>query len=718
LRERYSNPREGDDDLVHYQLLEKAIRKFCDNLPAPITLHESPSDETGALVNSQKAPWDEKEPSIETLQEYLKKREEPFGDIAYIRRFVFTSKSDGIDARGVVYFPKGEEGFDLIHGRYPDVLFLRRMYVTTGLPDLLPSWLLFAGVIAECPELPLNLSRDRVVEHAENFVRLAQRLSEFIVETCATWTRESTFASCYDNNVGRFTESIANSHMKEPNSTLFRVLVPALSFDVRCSTRTQGGKMTLEQYEEFVKGKPRPKLEQEHKTLFLYLLTREDQGRLRAVAVEQPYPVLYLDSGTQGDIIRAYATLEKGNYACDIRDLYPGKPVDEEPYQRLRALCFALRTRLAINEVKIREFSPSYIPALLISGSVDQRAAQAIDDFIEQRGSFLPANIVSDLQHQAVSIRSGRLSFTLYLNASNVLINQLVRELELQPHADETIERVVNELILSSALPLFEDPKLTEDLMRDRGNNTLDLLGADKKLDEKRQENTLLEAECNRRLDPQHALDVSQIPEKAQKRDCAVLILDLIKSTWVLGNLDIEEGGSIFEEFVDMVARLVRESGGHFDKFTGDGVLAEFFPADEKDEKSCQKAARDAFECAKTVANEIDNFFNRDPWRQRLADAGLSGPKTRSALAWGHVNFGRYSSAGTAVGAPMVIAARLCDWKDFFTKTKDRPEARIIGTKRICELIRLDLAEARHRLVQENWPVEGLTPVDVFRLDP
>lgn len=718
LKERYLDLRGPEENLANYQLLEKVIRKFCDNLPAPITLHENPSDENGALLSSQKAPWDEKEPSIPQLQEYLKKREEPFGDIAYVRRFVFTSESDGIDAMGVVYFPKGEEGFDLFHDRYPNVLFVRRIYITTGLPDLLPSWLTFCGVIAECPDLPVNLSRDSVVEHAENFVRLRERLSEFIIETCATWTKEATFIPCYRNNIGRFTESIANSAGNDPKRALFRMLVPALPFEVRCSTKPRGEEMTLKEYEEFVKDKPRPKLEEEHKTLVLYLMTREDQGRLRAVAVEQPYPVLYLDSGTQRDIIIAYASLEKGNYACDIRDLYPGKQVDEKPYQRLRALCFALRPPLAISEVKVSEFSPSYIPALLISGGVLPQAAEAIDAFIEQGGAILPASLVAELRHQVVSIRSGKLSFTLYLNASNMLINQLVRELELQPDASETVGRVVNELILSSALPLFEDPKLTEDLMRDRLNNTLDLLGADNKLGEVRQENTLLEAECKRRLDPQHALDVSQIPAKAVRRDCAVLILDLKKSTWMLGNLEIEEGGRIFEEFVDMVAGLVRKFSGHFDKFTGDGVLAEFFPADEKDEKSCQKAARDAFECAKTIANEIDNFFSREPWRKMLADANLTGPKTRSALAWGHVNFGRYSGAGTAVGAPMVVAARLCNEKEFFTQVDTRPESRIIGTERVCELIRMNLHEAAERLIERNWEIEGLAPVTVYRLDP
>jgi class 3 adenylate cyclase len=169
--------------------------------------------------------------------------------------------------------------------------------------------------------------------------------------------------------------------------------------------------------------------------------------------------------------------------------------------------------------------------------------------------------------------------------------------------------------------------------------------------------------------------------------------------------------------FVNLVADIVHEFGGHFDKFTGDGLLAEFFAGD-KSEDARRRAVRNAFECAKRLTDEIENFYNDEPWRRMLLNANLVGPKTRASLAWGPVNFGRYGGAGTTVGTPMVVAARLCNHKEFFLQTADRPGTRIVGTGPIVQVLEFRPAEIAERMIQKEWPIEGLAPTDVFRLHP
>jgi class 3 adenylate cyclase len=214
------------------------------------------------------------------------------------------------------------------------------------------------------------------------------------------------------------------------------------------------------------------------------------------------------------------------------------------------------------------------------------------------------------------------------------------------------------------------------------------------------------------------AADLRNVPRDIQKRTGAVLVLDLVKSTWMVGNVDLRDSGEIFDDFVSTVARIVHENGGHFDKFTGDGLLAEFF-ADGEDEPSRQSAARSAYECAKSLVVNIGNFFQREPWRSLLVDAALTGSKTRVAISWGPVHFGRYCGVGTAVGSPMIQAARLCAAKEFFSATQQAQTAySVIGTSPVFELAHLPVKEAAERQIARDWPIEGLGPVTVFGLYP
>jgi class 3 adenylate cyclase len=460
-------------------------------------------------------------------------------------------------------------------------------------------------------------------------------------------------------------------------------------------------------------------------TLYLYLKTWEDRGRLRALAIDQPYPVIYVSSDTERGTIQAYATLQNdegsGNVlARDVNTLWGVDPVtqeDEARYQRLKNLCVGVDDRLGITEVKIGHLKPNYIPALLMAATADSREADVIETFLDQGANVLSLGVMHFLQSQARHIRLGKSSFTLYLNSSNDVIKELRKRLDEQPQNEKELRPILHEIILTAALPLFEDPGLTERLMSNRIANTFALFKAQEDLVEERKGNTILSATLKERLDPNNAVDLSRIPKTAERRDCAVLILDLVKSTWMLGNVDVSEGGEIFEKFVEAVAKTIRESGGHFDKFTGDGVLAEFF-ADSNDDSARKKAVQVAVECAKQLTDVIETFFNKGMGRKILDDAGLIGPKTRAALAWGPVNFGRYGGSGTAVGRSMVVAARLCGNKPFFEGDQGKQRARVIGTEPIYELSGLRAGEAGDRLIEKNWPIEGLAPVTVFRLYP
>ncbi len=754
LKKEFSNPGRAEFNLLDFQKIETAIRTCADNLPAPIYLHQDRSDETGVLVNAQVPPWDREDVSIVGLRRYLEARAEPFGDIAHIAPFRFTSPANGVDAAGIVYFAKSETGYRMVDGQYPGILFVRRMQVPTGWQRLLPPWFRFAGVIVECPDLTLNLSRDRVFDQLDPFRDLQTTLSAFIVNACDEWTSESGFLSCYRENIRRFTESLIASNNRDPDKALFRVLVPAIPFHVRSSRMAKGKEMSLAEYVECAFQEQDALREYPEAHLpntdgasvsgegpYLYLMTQKDQGRLRAMAVGQSYPVIYVASDTERDTLLAYSREIKAR-AFDVADLWHVAPIrlgDQREFEGLRSLCLEADSRLGISEVKVGHFKPGCIPALLVSAGADRQEADLIDQFLSKGENILSGSLARYLRSQSEWIRLGKVKFTLYLNASNDVIIKLAERLEKQPETRRAVHDIVNEIVLSAALPLFDDPSLTEQLMGLRAKNVIAHLGVEAELARARREVSVLETnrergllsaaetfrkeiasletEVKRRLPPEDALNLAGVPSEATRRDCAVVILDLVKSTWLLGNVDIKEGGEIFEEFVAMISSRVRSQGGHFDKFTGDGVLAEFFVEDDG-EDGRRSAARRAFECARTVIGDIESLFAKEPWRDLLHDASLEGPKTRTAISWGPVNFGRYSGAGTAVGAPMVQVARLCNEKRFFLQSETKPEYRIIGSASIFEYIGLGAAVAADRLIERNWKIEGLAPVTVFGLYP
>ena len=441
------------------------------------------------------------------------------------------------------------------------------------------------------------------------------------------------------------------------------------------------------------------------------------------MAVQQSYPVLYIRSETEEGTLLAYASLrrddnDKSVRALEVRNIWGVDPVsaqEERRFNEFRTLCLDVDARLGISEVKLGRFRPTYVPAIMVPTGANAKEAELIEHFLSEGQNVLSLNVVRYLKSQSNQIRLGKSMYTLYLNVANELVQAIADHVNEHHGDQDPVRMLVGELVLNAALPLFDDPSLTEKVLGLRNANALRGVNTRSALAEKENQNTLLKAEVERRLDPTEAVDLRAVPGKAERRTCATLILDLAKSTWMVGNVDLRDAGEVFADFVESVARLVRERGGHFDKFIGDGLLAEFFARDDS-ENSRRRAARDAYGCAKALVGEIDDFFQREPWHNLLLDASLVGPKARAAISWGPVYFGQYCGIGTAVGGPMVQAARLCAQKEFFVETKEHRSFSVIGTQPVFELVGLGADEAVDRLIARDWPIEGLGPVTVFGL--
>ena len=114
-------------------------------------------------------------------------------------------------------------------------------------------------------------------------------------------------------------------------------------------------------------------------------------------------------------------------------------------------------------------------------------------------------------------------------------------------------------------------------------------------------------------------------------------------------------------QFVDAARNKVREFGGFFDKFTGDGILALFGTDCRVDKGStpklddCRTAARQAWAFQLALASEMEKLNVSGLFQSiRFKNPSVDNLRTRIAIDAGSILFGRYGGLGTAISIPVI----------------------------------------------------------------
>jgi len=144
-------------DYVDVHTLKGIVKRYSDHIAIPVLLKDGETEET---VNSASALWtrSKSEISPEQYAEFYRHAshgfDEPWATLHY--------KAEGaIEYTGLLFVPSSKP-FDLFdpERRNHLKLYVKRVFITDRVEDLLPGWLRFLRGVVDTPDLPLNVSRE------------------------------------------------------------------------------------------------------------------------------------------------------------------------------------------------------------------------------------------------------------------------------------------------------------------------------------------------------------------------------------------------------------------------------------------------------------------------------------------------------------------------------------------------------------------------------
>jgi len=163
---------EGDTDYVEPEELRRIVKKYSDFITHPIRLQGADD-----AINSMKAIWTKpaKEISAEEHAEFYRRIAHDFAEPLEPIRFSAEGTSFRYDA--LLYIPS-KSTLDLL---FPErrsglALYVKRVLIAADCKDLTPDYLRFVRGVVDCPDLPLNISRE-TMQHD----RQVRRIRESVV---------------------------------------------------------------------------------------------------------------------------------------------------------------------------------------------------------------------------------------------------------------------------------------------------------------------------------------------------------------------------------------------------------------------------------------------------------------------------------------------------------------------------------------------------------
>ena len=156
--------REGDEEFLEGHRLRNIIKTYSDHIAIPVALIEKADDGDGfkdpETVNSASALWTRSKSDItdEQYKEFYHHVGHAFDDPWLTVHW----RAEGTIEYSSLLFIPSSKPFDLFH---PDrknqvKLYVKRVFITDGVEDMLPGWLRFVRGVVDSEDLPLNLSRE------------------------------------------------------------------------------------------------------------------------------------------------------------------------------------------------------------------------------------------------------------------------------------------------------------------------------------------------------------------------------------------------------------------------------------------------------------------------------------------------------------------------------------------------------------------------------
>lgn len=678
-------------NILSKDTIQQIVRKYCDLLQFQIWVNDEP-------VNLIYAPWEgETNPQPTDYFRFFRRR---YGDdvnepIAYIPFDFKESKGKRLEASGVLYIPKPS-----IMGRETEEgsldVFVKRFWVCDGEADILPPWARFLKGVIISSDLITTLDRRGLGRTHESYYllksALRDKLYDYFFEIAAT--QQNTY-NLFLTSFGRqFKAGMIKEYMDKDerglhkNFTLLLRTIPLISYS---QNAPQGKRQNLNQYLSLQYGEP---------------ITAPAGKKRQVYSVGRPVPpdrdiefrniisdksfAIYVPEN-EIDVILITVIASSFDNVLEILDV-------EKQFMRnfIQLLTGEERERWSLFEGYIQNLIQSArkegeAPNITV-GNVPRSELPIVFVWTPMKGGEDRIEILEIPTIDALS--KGRFQYkqTIVINSRHQLMQDLLdykernRLEQLEGWMGEILHQAHHLAVLDYVGGM--DTKTLQDVTQTDIINLLNIIKFQKEISEMKSGRDKLQAFIQEKeqqvITMQAAMECIKVgnksitvPTRPERRECAVLITDLINSSYILAGLDFKEKGVLFKEYIDILSNKARENGGFFDKFTGDGILV-LFGIDEihPDLTAKQKFCNNALLFATEIEALTRRFLTLEHVREKLqncypVNAPLDAFSNRIAISFGHVAFGLFGDTASAVGSPIVEAARMCAEKSFFSENSN-----------------------------------------------
>jgi HSP90 family molecular chaperone/class 3 adenylate cyclase len=681
------DPLEGN--ILSWDTVDAIVKKYCIFLEFPIyinmegELSKSPSNQVGF-------PWNQEERQVEAVQRFYQDRFGKGSVGEFLRVFpINLSRQNGnaVDLAGVLTLEDRP-----ITTEFPGNLevFIKRMWVCDRAQYLLPAWASFLRGIILTPELRPVPGRDALDIQHDSFDRIKRVLHGIVADGFVELARKNSrvFNMMLDKYGPLFRWGLVTEKEnaeKERRPFQESELMRSVRF-VRYGKRyIAGNSCTLNDYLGF---KPEEPLIAKDKKRVVYFVARP-------VPADRQLEFRRLLASKTVDVIVPNDESEISLLMC-VDDVFPGiflSNVENEILKDVGLLAGDERARWStflkyygeiasehhMAGAEVGAFEPEYMPTMILNTPAEG------DD---SPNDNLESGHAGPVIMPGVSPEVARLySPVLVINSRNRLMKQLLDYKE-QMNLEE-VDRVLGvclhqcfHVALQAALGALPSDMLVHHLqvdgqiIQDYVESCMKAISTESADKDRLEELEVLRKErqsyqsCYGELPKGGKLFM--VPSEPTERMCVVIFCDMVDSTGNLLGMDFKERGFVLSRFVTMAKREVQEREGFFDKFTGDGFIALF--GIEKDKQAngefsandWNEACRNAWMLCNAMRTAMVDFNNTKEIRLIIEQHGLSQFALRMAVDAGPVQFARFSGTGTAVGRPVIVAARLCDETDSY----------------------------------------------------
>jgi HSP90 family molecular chaperone/class 3 adenylate cyclase len=729
------NPLEGY--ILNWNTVDAVIKKYCIFLEFPIDvtmngeIPQTPS-------NQVTFPWKEESRLGEAVQRFYEDRFDKGNVGEFLRVFpLLLSRQAGheVDLEGVLTLEDRPQTSE-----FPGNIevFIKRMWVCDTAQDLLPTWASFLRGVIVTPELRPVPGRDNIDREHDSYDRVKKALHKIVRDGFLEIARKNppVFNMMLQKYGPIFRWGLLEEiRLAEKERRPFEEseLLRYVRF-VRYGKRFPGGSIcTLNDYLGFKPEEPfifTQDMSKDKKRVIYYVA--------RPVPADRQLEFRRLLASKTVDVIVPNDEWELA-LLMNVDDIFRGillSNVEHEILKDVGLLTGDERARWStflkyyeklaeehhMTGAEVGAFDPEYMPTMIVNTLRSSSSDNGLEGEESENGEekLRQSALICGVLPEIASLYSQ----VLVLNSRNRIMRQLL-EYKEQLGLEE-IDRVLSVCLhqcyhaavqsIIGNLPselLVHNLAVEGQIIQDYVERCMTAISS-----ENADRNRLEELEVLRKERESYRSCYGELPQSGKflavpseptERMGVVIFCDMVDSTGNLLAMDFKERGFVLNRFVTMAKKEVQEREGFFDKFTGDGFIGLFGiekekqPDGEFSANDWQEACRQAWKFCNGMHSAMVDFNNDRDIRQIINKHNLDHFALRMAIDAGVVQFARFGGAGTAVGQPVIVAARLCAEKSLF---KDNDADLLVS-----EWFRNKSGLSGFKLVSESFTPKGVNRV-------